>query len=161
MSRSVNVAIIIGNLARDPEMKYTPQGHAVTSFAVATNRQWTSANNEEKEETEFHNVIAWNKLAELCHQLLKKGARVYIKGRIQTRSWQGTDGTKHYRTEIVADDMVVLDSNRRTEVREGSLERKDKTDPKPVDSENEAEKPKGQQVADTHMEDVPVEEIPF
>lgn len=161
MSRSVNVAIIIGNLARDPEMRYTPQGHAVTSFAVATNRQWLGPNNEEKEEAEFHNVIAWNKLGELCHQLLKKGIRVYIKGRIQTRSWQGADGAKHYRTEIVADDMVVLDSSRRTEMREEGAVKSDKSDPKPVSNEEVADKSKGPLNVESHSEDVPVEEIPF
>jgi len=102
------MAIIIGNLTRDPEMRYTPQGHAVTSFGVATNREWVS-DGERREQTEFHNVVAWNKLAELCSQLLTKGRKVYVEGRLQTRSWEDQNGTKHYRTEIVADEMVVLD----------------------------------------------------
>lgn len=109
MPRSINKALIIGNLTRDPEMRYTPQGHAVTSFGVATNREWTT-NGERKEATEFHNVVAWGKLAELCSQLLAKGRKVYIEGRLQTRTWDDQNGVKHYKTEIVADEMVILDS---------------------------------------------------
>jgi len=105
------MAVIIGNLVRDPEMRYTPGGHAVTSFSVATNRSWVS-DGTEKEEVEFHNVVAWNKLAELCSQLLSKGRKVYIQGRLQTRSWDDQNGNKRYRTEIVAEDMVILDSRR-------------------------------------------------
>ena len=108
MPRSVNKAIIVGNLTRDPEMRYTPQGHAVTSFGVATNRDWVTEG-EKKEQVEFHNVVAWNKLAEICSQLLSKGRKVYIEGRLQTRNWEDQNGTKQYRTEIVANEMVALD----------------------------------------------------
>lgn len=108
MARSINKAIIVGNLTRDPEMRYTPNGQAVTTFGVATNRRWTT-NEEQREETEFHNVVAWGKLAEICSQLLRKGRRVYVEGRLQTRSWEGKDGVTRRRTEIVAQDMVVLD----------------------------------------------------
>lgn len=109
MARSINKAIIVGNLTRDPEMRYTPNGQAVTSFGVATNRQWKTQEGEAREDTEFHNVVAWGKLAEICSQLLKKGRKVYIEGRLQTRSWEGKDGVTRRRTEIVASDMVVLD----------------------------------------------------
>lgn len=109
MARSVNLVIIVGNLTRDPEMRYTPQGHAVTSFGVATNRRWVSEG-AEREEVEFHNVVAWNKLAEICNELLRKGRKVYVQGRLQTRSWVGADNLKRTKTEIIADDMVVLDS---------------------------------------------------
>jgi len=108
MARSVNKVIIIGNLTRDPEMKYTPNGRPVVTFGVATNRQWT-VNGEQKEETEFHNVTAWGKLAEICSQILVKGRKVYIEGRLRTRNWEDQNGVRHYRTEIVASDMVVLD----------------------------------------------------
>lgn len=108
MARSINKAIIVGNLTRDPEMRYTPNGQAVATFGVATNRRWTT-NGEQKEETEFHNVVAWGKLAEICSQLLKKGRKVYIEGRLRTRQWEGKDGVMRRRTEIVALDMVVLD----------------------------------------------------
>lgn len=108
MSRSVNMVIIVGNLTRDPEMRYTPQGHAVTSFGVATNRRWVS-DGQERESVEYHNVVAWNKLAEICSQLLSKGRKVYVQGRLQTRTWDDQQGVRHWKTEIVADDMVVLD----------------------------------------------------
>ena len=110
MSRSVNKVILIGNLTRDPEMRYTPDGKAVTSFGLATNRSWNSKEGEKKEEVEFHNLVAWGKLAELCSQFLKKGRKVYAEGRLQTRSWEGKDGVTRQRTEIVMEDMVLLDS---------------------------------------------------
>jgi len=109
MARSVNKVILIGNLTRDPEMRYTPDGQAVTSFGVATNRRWKSKEGEQKEDVEFHNLVAWGKLAELCSQLMKKGRKVYLEGRLQTRSWEGKDGVTRQRTEIVLEDMVLLD----------------------------------------------------
>ena len=107
MARSVNKVMLIGNLTRDPELRYTPQGHAVCSFGIATNREWVS-NGEKQEAADFHNVVAWNKLAELCAQLLSKGAKTFVEGRLQTRSWDGDDGVKRYKTEIIIDEMVVL-----------------------------------------------------
>jgi single-strand DNA-binding protein len=101
--------MLIGNLTRDPEMRYTPQGTAVCTFGVATNRSWTLESGEKKEDVEFHNIVAWNKLAEICAQLLKKGRKVYVEGRLSTRSWQGQDGTQKQRTEVVISDMVILD----------------------------------------------------
>jgi len=110
MARSLNKVMLIGNLTRDPELRYTPQGTAVCTFGVATNRQWTTESGEKKEDAEFHRVVAWNKLAEICSQLLKKGRKVYVEGRLQTRSWTGQDGTQRTSTEIVISDMVILDS---------------------------------------------------
>lgn len=110
MSRSVNKVILIGNLTRDPELRYTPQGSAVVSFGVATNREWKSSDGEKQESTEFHNIVAWNKLAELCSQLLNKGSKVYLEGRLQTRDWVNDDGQKRYKTEVVIDEMIVLTS---------------------------------------------------
>ena len=101
--------MLIGNLTRDPEMRYTPQGTAVCTFGVATNRQWTIDTGEKKEDVEFHNLVAWNKLAEICAQLLKKGRKVFVEGRLSTRSWQGQDGAQKQRTEVVISDMVILD----------------------------------------------------
>ncbi len=109
MARSLNKVMLIGNLTRDPEMRYTPQGTAVCTFGLATNRQWTTDTGEKKEDAEFHNLVAWNKLAEICAQLLKKGRKVYVEGRLSTRSWQGQDGTQKQRTEVVISDMVILD----------------------------------------------------
>jgi len=108
MAKSINMVVILGNLTRDPELRYTPAGHAVCSFGVATNRSWTTSEGEAQDRTEFHNVVAWNKLAEICSQYLVKGQKVYIQGRLQTRSWDGQDGVKRSRTEIVADQMVML-----------------------------------------------------
>src|SRR3989339_730063 len=109
MARSLNRVQLIGNLTRDPELRYTPQGTAVCSFGLATNRSWTTEGNEKREEVEFHRVVAWNKLAELCAQLLFKGRKVYIEGRLSTRSWAAQDGTQRQTTEIVAEEMIILD----------------------------------------------------
>lgn len=117
MARSLNKVMLIGNLTRDPEMRYTPQGTAVCTFGVATNRSWTT-DGEKKEDVEFHNVVAWNKLAEICAQLLKKGRKVYVEGRLATRSWQGQDGAQKQRTEVVISDMVILD--KKTDSPEGT-----------------------------------------
>ena len=108
MAHGVNMAVILGNMTRDPELRYTPAGHAVCSFGVATNRSWTTAEGESQEKVEFHNVVVWNKLAEICSQYLIKGQKVYIQGRLQTRTWEGKDGNRRSQTEIVADQMVML-----------------------------------------------------
>lgn len=108
----LNKVMIIGNLGRDPEMRYTPNGAAVTSFSVAVNRRWTSQEGQPQDETEWFNVVAWNKLAETCNQVLSKGRLVYVEGRLRTRSWDGQDGQKHYRTEVIASTVQFLDSAR-------------------------------------------------
>lgn len=114
-ARSLNKVLLIGNLTRDPEMRYTPQGTAVCTFGLATNRTWVTDQGDKKEETEFHRIVAWNKLAELCSQLLFKGRRIYVEGRLQTRQWTGQDGQSRQATEIVIEDMIVLDSKRQGE----------------------------------------------
>lgn len=111
-SRSLNKVQLIGNLTRDPELRYTPTGAAVCTIGLATNRYWTTESGEKKEETEFHRVVAWNKLAELCSQLLTKGRKVYVEGRLRTSTWQGQDGAQRNTTEIVIEDMILLDSRR-------------------------------------------------
>ncbi|HUP01270.1 MAG TPA: single-stranded DNA-binding protein [Gemmatimonadota bacterium] len=109
--RSVNKAILIGNLGRDPELRHTASGQAVATFTVATNRSWTSPDGTANEETEWHNIVAWARLAEICQQYLQKGRKVYIEGRIQTRSWDDAKtGHKRYMTEIVANQMIILDA---------------------------------------------------
>jgi single-strand DNA-binding protein len=110
MARSLNRVQLIGNLTRDPELRYTPTGAAVVSFGLATNRTWKTDTGEKHDETEFHNIVAWNKLAELCSQFLVKGRKIYVEGRLATRSWQAQDGTQKSRTEIVIDDMILLDN---------------------------------------------------
>lgn len=115
MARSLNRVQLIGNLTRDPELRYTPNGNAVCTFSLATNRSWTTESGEKKEEADFHRIVAWNKLAELCSQLLVKGRKVYVEGRLATRSFQGQDGQQRSITEVVIDDMILLDSARRGE----------------------------------------------
>lgn len=112
-SRSLNKVQLIGNLTRDPELRYTPQGTPVCTIGIATNRSWVDSSNQRQEETEYHRVVAWNKLAELCGQLLFKGRKVYVEGRLQTRSWTSQDGQERQTTEVVIDDMIVLDSKRK------------------------------------------------
>ena len=102
--------MIIGNVTRDPELKSTPSGQNVASFSVATNLVWTDKSGTQQKKVEFHNIIAWRKLAEICSKYLKKGSKVYIEGRLQTTDWTGNDGVKRYRTEIVADNMIMLDN---------------------------------------------------
>lgn len=110
MARSLNRVQLIGNLTRDPELRYTPQGTAVCSFGLATNRSWTTDTGEKRDEAEFHRIVAWNKLAELCSQFLTKGKKVFVEGRLSTRSWNAQDGTQKSTTEIIISDMILLDS---------------------------------------------------
>ncbi|HLD24315.1 MAG TPA: single-stranded DNA-binding protein [Patescibacteria group bacterium] len=119
-SRSLNKVTLIGNLTRDPELRYTPTGAAVCTIGLATNRSWVTDSGEKKEETEFHRVVAWNKLAELCSQLLAKGRKVYVEGRLRTSAWQAQDGTQRTTTEIVIEDMILLDSKRPIVSEEGA-----------------------------------------
>lgn len=105
---SLNRATLIGNLTRDPELRQTPSGQSVASFAVATNRRWTTQQGDTQDATEFHEVVAWGKLAEISEQLLSKGKKVYIEGRLQTRNWDAPDGSKRQRTEIIAENIIAL-----------------------------------------------------
>lgn len=102
--------MLIGNLTRDPELRYTPGGMAVSSFGLATNRVWVTKQGERKEDAQFHRIVAWNKLAELCSQLLAKGRRIYVEGRIQYRDFTDQQGVKKQVSEIVIDDMIILDN---------------------------------------------------
>jgi single-strand DNA-binding protein len=108
MGRGLNKVMLIGNLGRDPEMRYTPSGKPVTSFSLAASRNWVSADGERHDETEWFNVVAWGNLAEICNQHLSKGQKIYVEGRLQTRSWEDENGQKHFRTEVVANEMVIL-----------------------------------------------------
>jgi single-strand DNA-binding protein len=110
MAKSLNKVMLIGNLGGDPELRYTSSGVAVATFTLATNIRWTDPDGNTQEKTEWHNVVAWRKLAEICGEWLKKGRRVYIEGRLQTRTWDDKNGVKHWKTEIVADDMIMLDA---------------------------------------------------
>jgi single-strand DNA-binding protein len=159
MARSLNRAQLIGNLTRDPELRYTPSGTAVCSFSIATNRNWTTDTGEKKEEVEFHRIVAWNKLAELCSQFLTKGRKVFVEGRLTTRSWAAQDGTQKQTTEIIINDMILLDNRRNTEesvVEEPTGEEEPKA--KPAKKVVKEEEPKVE--APTEDEVAP-DDIPF
>jgi len=113
MGRGLNKVMIIGVVGRDPEMRYTPSGRPVTSFSVSTSRSWTSAEGERREEVEWFNVVAWGNLAEICKSHLTKNQQVYVEGRLQTRGWEDETGKKHFRTELVANEMILLGDRRR------------------------------------------------
>lgn len=106
---NLNKAMIIGNITRDPEVKNTPNGQMVATMCIATSVSWKDKNGQKQEKAEFHNIVAWRKLAEICGQYLRKGSKIYIEGRLQTREWTGQDGIKRYRTEIIAENMIMLD----------------------------------------------------
>ncbi len=150
---NLNKAMIIGNLTRDPEVRTTPQGTSVASFSVATNFVWNDANGQKQEKAEYHNVVAWRKLADIIGQYLKKGSKVYIEGRLQTRDWTGQDGVKRYRTEIVADNMIMLDS------KGGNYE---PATPKSADLPTiEQEMPAQAAESESDSDEIKLEDIPF
>lgn len=159
MARSLNRVELIGNLTRDPELRYTPQGTAVCTLGIATNRTWQTENGEKKEDTEFHRVIAWNKLAELCSQLLTKGRKVYVEGRLQTRSWTAQDGAQKSLTEIVISDMLILDSKRSADTSEG-IDEIPSDDVPQVAAKPAAKKKKEEEVPPVE-EDINPDDIPF
>jgi len=107
-TRSLNKVQLIGNLTRDPELKYTPSGTGVCTFGLATNREWTDSSGQKQEGAEFHRIVAWGKLGEICSQLMSKGQKVYVEGRLQTRAWKSQDGADKQVTEVVIDEMILL-----------------------------------------------------
>ena len=108
MSRGLNKVMIIGNLGKDPEMRYTPSGRPVTNFSVAVSRSWNTPDGEHHEETEWFNVVAWGRLAEICNQYLVKGRQVYVEGRLQSRNWEDAEGKRHTAVEVIANKMIML-----------------------------------------------------
>ena len=122
MTRGLNKVMLIGRLGQEPEMRYTPSGRPLTKLQVAVNRSWKSSDGEKKTETEWFNIIAWGKLAEICNQYLSKGQQVYIEGRLHTRQWQDDEGNNHSSVEVIAQEMLMLDSKsgeQDTELSEG------------------------------------------
>ncbi len=169
-SRSWNRVELIGNLTRDPELRYTPNGAAVCTLGLATNRTYV-VDGEKKEDVDFHRLVAWNKLAELCNQLLKKGTKVFISGRLQNRSWEGQDGQQKNITEIVVEDMIILSPKGEVSV-SGSesfddinLDDLPKVAPKKVELPKEEvaeESPKKEKSAPAPKEEIgPDEDLPF
>lgn len=171
---SLNKVLLIGNLTRDPEMRYTPSGAAVCTFGIATNRYYVASDGQKKEETEFIKIVAWNKLAELCSQLLVKGRKVYVEGRLQTRNWETPDGQNKQTTEVVIDDMRILDSKKDFEGGgdEDSMIRQPEDQPiadkgegapdkkKAKKESEEAENKKDEEKKDD-IDDVDLEDLPF
>ncbi len=165
MARSLNRVQLIGNLTRDPELRYTPQGTAVCTIGLATNRSWTTDSGDKKEEVEYHKIIAWNKLGELCSQLLSKGRKIYVEGRLSTRSWTAQDGAQKSTTEIVIDDMIILDSRRDqvAEPQESSYDEEVEEVKAPkvaAKSSKKAEEGK-KQTKDESVDEVNPDDIPF
>ncbi|MCF7795947.1 single-stranded DNA-binding protein [Patescibacteria group bacterium] len=148
----LNKAMIIGRLTRDPESRNIPTGQLVSSFSVATNRNWKDQSGAKQEKVEFHNVVAWGKLAEICKQYLNKGKKVFIEGRLQTRSWDDQNGQKKYKTEIIAENMQMLDS-----LSSGSNSNNNNTNVAPK-KENNNELPT---VELDNEEEINIEDVPF
>ena len=160
---NLNRAQILGNLTRDPEMRFTPNGQAVSSFSVATNRRWTNRDSgEQQEQVEFHNIVVWGKQAESVSPMLKKGQPVFVEGRMQTRSWEGQDGVKRYKSEIVAESVIVLTARSAgagvSEIKDNPVEDIAKDEikkEKPEEKSDIDKKPKDD------VEEIDIEDIPF
>lgn len=154
----LNKASIIGRLTQDPDTRTIPSGQSVTTFSVATNFNWTDANGQKQDKVEYHNVVAWRRLAEICAQYLKKGKRVYIEGRLETRSWEDQNGVKKYRTEIITDNMIMLDGP-------GQSSGTGQTPPSPPSPEKPSQDAAPQVGAQDKKkegeEEISVEDIPF
>lgn len=166
--KDLNKAMVIGNLTRDPEIRSIPSGQAVASFTVATNRRWKSQEGEMKDSAEFHDIVAWGKLAEIAEKILKKGRRTYVEGRLQTRSWEGQDGVKRNKTEIIASDIIVLDKK----PEEADLDIQDDVSTVDIsgekevpgamkDSKEKEEKENNKEKSDNTDEEVDLDDIPF
>ena len=151
MAFSLNRAQVIGNVTRDPEVKNIASGQTVASFAVATNSSWTDKMGAKQEKSEFHNIVAWGKLAEICQAYVKKGRKLYVEGRMQTRDWEGEDGVKRYRSEIVAENLILLD---RSGAPEGGVTYDREQAP-------DAFKPQKQEAAAPEVEEVTLDDLPF
>lgn len=146
----LNKAQVIGRITQEVELKQTPNGQNVTSFSIATNRNWTDSSGMKQEQVEFHNIVLWGKLAEIAGQYVKKGSKLFLEGRLQTRSWEAQDGTKRYRTEIVGENMIMLDN--RSDNNSGDFA-------KPGQSTNDT--PAVKRTTPKQEEEISVEDIPF
>ena len=147
----LNKVQIIGRITQDIELRQTPNGQNVTTLSIATNRTWLDAQGAKQEQAEFHNVVLWSKLAEIAHQYLSKGRKCYIEWRLQTRSWEAQDGSKRYRTEIIGENMIMLDGNSNTE-----------NIPAPVnDAPVQNETPAVKKTNPKKEEEISVEDLPF
>lgn len=156
MARGLNKVLLIGNLGKDPEMKYTPQGSPITTFSLAVSRSRKTPEGDWKDETEWFRVVAWQKLAETCNEYLRKGSKVYIEGRLQTRKWEGQDGQPREIVEVVANEMVLLDSRQNAGGGGGNYERSSSYgDERPARSTAAAPPANGFDDMDTDADDIP------
>lgn len=144
----LNKVMIIGNVVRDPEIRTTPSGQTVASLSIATNFIWKDKNGQRQRKTEFHNIVAWRKLAEIIGQYVKKGSKIYIEGRLTTRSWDDQNGIKRYRTEVIADNMILLD-------------RAPGTAPETIEAAAEASPREATPPQENKEEEMNIEDIPF
>ncbi len=155
--KSLNKVQLIGNLTKDPELKYTATSMAVATFTIATNRGWTTDTGEKKEEVDFTRIVAWNKLAEICGQLLKKGRKVYVEGRLSNRSYEDKEGVTKYISEVVINDMILLDSKPNAGSETSSEVSQEFNVPEQVEAKSE----KNKKVEKAKTEDVATDDIPF
>ena len=157
---NLNRAQILGNLTRDPEMRYTPNGQAVANFAVATNRRWKNQDGSAGEATEYHDVVIWGKQAESVCPMLKKGGPVFVEGRLQTRNWEGQDGVKRYKTEIIAENVIVLSSRGAGNYDSGDYANEPTNPVEKINQSNKKQDDSAASAPDT-TEEIDIEEIPF
>ena len=152
----LNKVMLIGRVTQDPELRTIPSGHSVVSFGLATNKRWKNQQGEMQEQVEFSNIVAWRKLAETIAQYVKKGSRLYVEGRLQTRNWEDQNGVKKYRTEIICDSMIMLDTKGQASGGQSS---------QPQDQSQAQAQPQAQQApqpkVDNPDEEISVEDIPF
>jgi single-strand DNA-binding protein len=156
---SLNRAQILGNLTRDPEMRYTPNGQAVTSFAIATNRRWKDKDGNNQEQTEFHDIVAWGKIAEILSQYVHKGNKLYVEGHLQTRQWEAQDGAKKTRTEIIVEDFVFLSPKGEITANSGAELDSDVEESPVKEEKNTTKKPTKKE--ESSEEEINLDEIPF
>jgi len=156
----LNKVQIIGRLTRDPEARTTPQGTAVTNFSVATSRVWKDKQGAQQEKTEFHDIVTWRRLAEICAQYLSKGRQVYIEGYLQTRNWDDQDGKKRYRTEIIADNMIMLGNKGDVPAAAGKTQQPASQTNTEEQAQSEPE-PAMTEATPTSDEEIRIEDIPF
>lgn len=164
-SRSINKITLLGNLTRDPELKYTPNGTAVCTFGLATNRTWTTQDGKTRDEAQYHRIVAWQKLAELCNKLLSKGRKAYLEGRITYREYVDKNGQQRNITEIVLDDFIVFYDGKHTDSddsKDGSAHheeaptpKEDADEPKKEDKESNSTDDKEQNDEDVNPDDIP------
>ena len=158
---NLNRATILGNATRDVDFRTTPNGHSVASFAVATNRRYKGQDGELKDEVQFHEVVAWSRLAEIAQQIVKRGTKIYVEGRLQTRTWEGQDGAKRQRTEIIAENIIVLSPRGETAVDSADYASAEPAKPK-TDTKKAPVKDTAKPVKETPTEDeINLDDIPF